>query len=245
MIEAGHLQNVNAPEAMMPRYVQLRPLDMALKSALGITGVLLMLSVAAAPALAGYYFRYDGDVQGKIFDADTRRPLEGVVVMAMWVTQHTRITIEPEERYFDYFETRTNAKGEFTVPGKGQNVFRNMPPPKIKIYKSGYPIRSIRYSITDLSPSLEIKIEDGKRIVFYQKWPVDMRKKYVKQYRPIPYFKMAMTVPKSKYQLYLSELAKDYQAVGIRPRQYGAPVLIKKGGVYPATNQPVLPRHSK
>ena len=57
----------------------------------------VLLVASTTPAQAGYWFRYDDDFQGQIVDADTRQPLEGVVVMAMWVTEFSRITIEPGE----------------------------------------------------------------------------------------------------------------------------------------------------
>jgi hypothetical protein len=221
--------------------------DALFKTAIGVASLFILLAVSVVPVRAGNYFRYDDDVQGKVIDADTQQPLEGVVVMAMWVTEHTRITIEPEERYYDYFETLTDANGEFTIPGKGRNIFRNMPPPKITIYKAGYPIRDIRFSITSLTPVLEITFEDGKRIISYQKWPAAKRKEYVKRYRPIPFYKMSGEAS-DKYRLYSAELDRDYQALGIHKRQQqnGVPLLIyQKGGVYPATNQPVSPRKSK
>ena len=83
--------------------------DRLFKTAMHVAVFSLFLSVFVAPVHAGYWFRYDDDVQGKIVDKDTRQPLEGVVVMAMWVTEFSRITIEPGENYYDYFETRTDA----------------------------------------------------------------------------------------------------------------------------------------
>lgn len=234
---------------MVRRNCRLRVSDILLKATILVAGLFILLSVSATLVQAGNYFRYDEDVQGKVIDADTRQPLAGVVVMAMWVTEHTRITIEPEERYYDYFETLTNANGEFTIPGKGQNIFRNMPPPKINIYKAGYPIRDIRFSFTGQPPVLEITFEDGKRIISYQKWPAAKRKEYVKHYKRIPYSKMARAgLSCDKYRLYSAELARDYQALGIRQRRQknGVPLLIyQKGGLYPATNQPVSPRKSR
>ena len=101
---------------MVRRNCRLRVSDILLKATILVAGLFILLSVSATLVQAGNYFRYDEDVQGKVIDADTRQPLAGVVVMAMWVTEHTRITIEPEERYYDYFETLTNENGEFTIP---------------------------------------------------------------------------------------------------------------------------------
>ena len=39
------------------------------------------------------FFRNDPDIAGKIIDIDTREPIPGVVVMAMWTTEIFRLTI--------------------------------------------------------------------------------------------------------------------------------------------------------
>ena len=202
---------------------------------------LILPALSATPVPAGNYFRYDNDVQGKIIDGDTRQPLAGVVVMALWVTEHTRITIEPEERYYDYYETLTDENGEFMIPGKGRNFFRNMPPPKIRIYKAGYAIRDIRLAPADCPPDLNITFKDGQRFISYKKLSPDKRKDYVARYEQMPYAIMAF-VPSGKYRLYSAELERDYQALGIRPWQPGEPMRVKKTVVYPATSRPVLPQ---
>lgn len=217
-----------------------------LKTTYIVAVLFILLAVSATLVQAGYYFRYDEDVQGKVVDATSQQPLEGVVVMAMWVTQHTRITIEPEERYYDYYEVLTDANGEFTIPGKGQNIFRNMPPPKIKIYKAGYAMRDIRFEPTGYPSDLDITFKDGKRFVSYKKLPADKRKEYVTHYGEVPFYKMARAaVPPDRYRLYSAELASDYQTLGIRPWQPNAPVLIIKKAIHPATSHPVSPRKSK
>lgn len=218
--------------------------------AAGAMGFFILLSVFAGPAQAGYWFRYDDDVQGQIVDGDTRQPMKGVVVMAMWVTQFSRITIEPGERFYDYYEVLTDENGEFTIPGKGQNFFHNMPPPKIRIYKAAYPIRHIRLvggSMNADYPSgdMEVKWKHGRLTVYYRKWNSPRKMEYVKNYRWIPFLKMAREpVAEDRYRLYTTELAREFKALGLRtPReQVGPPRLIfKEGGVYPATHQPVKP----
>lgn len=223
------------------------------RCAAGAMGCFVFLMVLAGPADAGYWFRHDDDVQGQIVDADTRQPMKGVVVMAMWVTEFSRITIEPGETYYDYFETLTDANGGFTIPGKGQNFFRNMPPPKIRIYKAGYPIRHIRLvggSINaDYPPGdMEVKWKHGRLIVYYRKWNLPRKMEYVKNYRWIPFVKMAREpVAEDRYRLYITELAKEFKALGLSTpqEQVGPPLLIfKEGGTYPATHQPVEPKRA-
>lgn len=234
----------------MGRYLCLRESNVLLQATMGMTVLFVFLTIAATPVRAGHYFRYDEDIRGQVFDADTRQPLAGVVVMVMWVTEHTRITIEPEERYYDYVETLTDANGEFTIPGKGRNFFRNMPPPKIRIYKAGYPLRDIRFAGTESGPgypwNVNVSFKDGKRIVAYKKFTPVKRKKQVEHYRAVPYSEMARArVPADQYHLYTVEREKDYHALGIRPWRPGAPVRVMKGGVHPVTHQSVAPQKAQ
>ena len=202
---------------------------------------LILPALSATPVPAGNYFRYDNDVQGKIIDGDTRQPLAGVVVMALWVTEHTRITIEPEERYYDYYETLTDENGEFMIPGKGRNFFRNMPPPKIRIYKAGYGIRGINFESTGYPSNLNVTFKDDKRFVSYKKLPADKRKDSVTHYMKVPFSKMAGR-PGDKCPLYDAELERDYQALGIRQWRPGEPIRVMQQAIYPATSQPVSPQ---
>jgi hypothetical protein len=55
--------------------------DTLLKATILAAGLFILIAVPATHVQAGYYFRYDEDVQGKIIDADTRQPIAGVVVM--------------------------------------------------------------------------------------------------------------------------------------------------------------------
>ena len=228
---------------MVRKYFRMRDLNTFLKTAMRVAGIFIILAVAASSVRAGYYFRIDKDVQGRVIDGDSKQPLPGVVVMAIWVTEHSRITIEPEERYYDYFETLTDENGEFTIPGKGRNFFRNMPPPKIRIYKAGYGIRDIRFEPTGYPTGLSIKFKDGKRFISCKKLPMDKRKEYVSHYRQIPYSGMG-GIPSGKYRLYSTELARDCQALGISQWWTRDSIwVIRKEGSYPATGQAVSPRN--
>ncbi len=205
---------------------------------------LIFLATLATPLSAGNYFRYDKDVYGKIIDGDTRQPLAGVVVMALWVTEHTRITIEPEERYYDYFETLTDENGEFTIPGKGRNFFRNMPPPKVRIYKAGYGIRDINFEPTGYPSNLNVTFKGDKRFVSCKKLAADKRKDAVTHYMKVPFSKLAGR-PGDKCPLFDAELERDYQALGIRQWRPGEPIRVKQQAVYPATSQPVSPQKTQ
>lgn len=92
-----------------------------------MVGLILLFMVFRPVVFSADFFRNDHDICGKIVDFDTRRPIEGVVVSAVWFTEPIRLSIEPKRKYYDYFETLTNPEGEFRIRGKGLNIFRNMP----------------------------------------------------------------------------------------------------------------------
>jgi len=122
-----------------------------------------------------------------------------------------------------------------------------MPPPKLSIYEAGCVIRDIRFQSDGYPPDVKVTFKDGKRIILYKKLKAAKRKEYVKHYRRIPYSEMTgEEIPPEKHRLYSAEVTKDYQELGLRQRNNGIPLLIiKKGGVYPATNQPISPQNSK
>lgn len=219
--------------------------------------IVLLSAISTTKAFASDYFRNDQDIEGEIIDFESRKPIPGVVVSAMWVTSVFRFVIEPSEKYYDYFETRTDQNGEFKIPGKGLNIIRNMPPPKIRIFKAGY----FAADLHDLNPqsyqynpfAVGIKKIDGKYVIPFVKRSVEKRKKSLTEYRQIPFSRMAFQgmeaagVVPEKYSLYTEELEKEYKALGKTPYWQQNPYIIrvKEGGVYPAKEKAIEPRGSK
>ena len=219
--------------------------------------VVLLSAISTTNAYASDYFRIDEDIEGKIIDFESRKPIPGVVVSAMWVTSVFRLTIEPSEKYHDYFETRTDQNGEFKIPGKGLNIIRDIPPPKIRIFKAGY----FAAYLQDLNPrsyqhnpfAVGIKKIDGKYVIPFVKRSVEKRKKSLTEYRQIPFSRMAFPGMKAagvlpeKYRLYKEELEKEYKALGKTPYWEQNPFIlrVKEGGVYPAKEKAIEPRGSK
>ena len=197
--------------------------------------------------------RKDPDIAGKIIDIDTREPISGAVVMAMWTTETFRLTIESKTEYHDYFETLTNEWGEFTIPGKGLIILRNIQPPKLKIFKGGYPILSLHYwgnyidrSYQELYPdSRKVEWVDGKLVISIRKISKEERKKAIKERRIIPFSGMGF-VSHGKFHLYTEAVSKEYHALGLTPSwEIDHTILrVKQGGVYPAGEMAVRPRNT-
>lgn len=184
--------------------------------------LILVIGIFRSIAFSADFFRNDHDISGKIVDFDTRRPMEGVVVSAVWFTEQIRLSIEPQRKYYDYFETLTNQDGEFRIPGKGLNIIRNMPPPTISIFKAGYSILHLQdlgvYFRRDHPLSDEVKWVEDKAIIPFRKKSLEKRKKYLRSYPAVPFLGMTYAgVPSEKVKLFLKELKREYEAVGIRP----------------------------
>jgi len=135
--------------------------------------LILLIGISGNVAFSADFLRHDHDILGKIVDFDTRKPIAGVVVSAMWFTWPVSLSIEPKMKYYDYFETLTNKEGNFRIPGKGLNIIRDMPPPKIAIFKAGYSILHLQ----DLGANFkqdhplsgDVKWIEGKPIIPFKK----------------------------------------------------------------------------
>ncbi len=82
-------------------------------------------------------FRYDGPYEGKVVDAETGRPLEGVVVLGVWNKVYPNVAGSSSE-FYDSVEILTNKKGEFRIAGKGVLLFSNLDEMALVVYKAGY-----------------------------------------------------------------------------------------------------------
>jgi hypothetical protein len=79
---------------------------------------------------------YEGDYLGRVIDAETREPLEGVVVLGVWYS----IAPGPHgsQNYHDARETVTDAKGEFRIEGMGLKVLSMLDEMSVLVFKAGY-----------------------------------------------------------------------------------------------------------
>lgn len=97
---------------------------------------LLFLILIIASNILGCVPHHDGHYKGKVIDADTGKPIEGVVVAAHWV-------IEPfvhSERICDAKETITDKNGEFELPRCSciSHPFAELYKPYVVVFKPGY-----------------------------------------------------------------------------------------------------------
>lgn len=105
---------------------------------IGISVGLLILVILAVRN--GHIFYADGSYHGKVIDKETKQPIEGAAVLAVWrketpMIAHLMIT------YYDAQETLTDAEGNFTIPGivgGSLNPLAKIREPLFTIFKPGY-----------------------------------------------------------------------------------------------------------
>lgn len=187
-----------------------------------VIATVLATIVFTSTALEAGLFRKDLGISGTIVDLETHQPIAGAVVMALWCREVFRLTIESKSEYYDYYETVSDQDGNFTIPGKGLIILKNVPPPRIKIFKSGYHVFSLwrlePIAFNDISPRNKAEWNNGEPILYIDKSTLEERRKAVTHYRRIPFSEMARpAIFPEKYHLYREEVEKEYAALGQIP----------------------------
>ena len=139
----------------------------------------LNIIMVLATFTCAYGIQYDGPYSGKVIDADTGAPVEGVVVLGVWNTEK----ITPAGAVHDFHdatETVTDKNGEFEIPGKGFMIRGNVTPMDVLIFKAGYEhigMSSWESLKEDLILRKKIKWEGKKAFIPLKKLTMEERKK--------------------------------------------------------------------
>jgi hypothetical protein len=159
----------------------------------------LVLSVTSCYGFA--VVRKDGPYEGRVIDADTGEPIEGVVVLGKWSTE----IITPggaTHNFYDAQETVTDKDGEFSIEGLGLKILSNVIPMDVLIFKAGYEYESGSWSSLK-KYAKKIKWEGNKAIIPLRKLTMEERKKQLGNFSP------PGEAPKEKVILMLKEIEKD------------------------------------
>lgn len=161
--------------------------------------------------LAGclYPARYDGPYKGRVIDANTRKPIEGVVVLGTW-SKGNRTVAGVVHEFYDARETLTDKNGEFEISGVGLRVMSNVEPMNVLIFKAGYQHIGIGSweSFKEDGGLLRKKIEwDGDRaIIPLRKWTLKERLERFGSYY--------VNIPDNMQRLMLKEIEKENKEIG-------------------------------
>jgi len=98
------------------------------------------LSVLLLAAGCGGHLVYgSGPYRGKVVDADTKEPLAGAVVLAVWYREVPVAPHGPAVDYHDSLEILTDANGEFAVPERTHfTLIGKIREPDFVVYYPGY-----------------------------------------------------------------------------------------------------------
>ncbi|MEM7828502.1 MAG: carboxypeptidase-like regulatory domain-containing protein [Candidatus Aenigmatarchaeota archaeon] len=166
--------------------------------------IFLLIAMSVFLSSCIYAIRYDGPYRGKVVEAETGEPIEGVVVLGVWYT----VTVTPAggtHNFYDATETVTDKNGEFKISGKGLRILSNLEPMQVTIFKVGYEYLNFPWD-EYLKEYKRIKWEGSKAIIPLRKLTMEeRRRRYVDK----------ETIPDNKQQLLIKELNKEYKELGI------------------------------
>jgi hypothetical protein len=83
------------------------------------------------------------DFSGKVIDADTNMPIEGVVVVAEWIPYHVGLGDGGHKSVMEVRETLTDKEGKYTILGWGPRLrpsftYLDNQDPALFLFKKGY-----------------------------------------------------------------------------------------------------------
>ncbi len=171
---------------------------------------LIILATICTYAKAGEF----GPFQGKILDADTKEPIEGVVVFIEW-RQYRLSSLFENTIFYDAQETLTDKNGEFYISGiRILNPWtRLMLESHVIIYRSGYYgihvpwvslLKPWGEPIAGIRKTYVLKVEDGKPIIMLKK-AIDVDERW----KNVGRADLGSDIPDEKVKLLLNEISKE------------------------------------
>jgi hypothetical protein len=182
-----------------------------------------------------YAVRYDGEYRGKVYDGETKAPIEGAVVLGTWDTG-SPTPAGQVDYFYDARETLTDKNGEFSIPGMGLRVMSNLEPMTVMVFKSGFtPVDSRLWESILTKEAYE---SDYTYAQYIDKTSFPYKLKSLNEYLPymdangvanFPLRKMTSeerrkpsgpswpSMPEEKMPLMMKEIDKDRVDQGMRP----------------------------
>jgi hypothetical protein len=157
-----------------------------------------------------YAVRVDGPYEGRIIDADTGKPIEGVVILGTWYTAQFS-PAGSTHNFYDARETVTDRNGEFSIPGMGLRVLSNLEPMHILIFKAGYEYLNVPWVSLkkDILLKEKIKWEGNRAIIPLKRLTMEERSRMGAPSRP--------NIPMDKMKLMTEEVNRERMEQGLKP----------------------------
>jgi len=158
-----------------------------------------------------YVVRYDGEYRGRVIDADTGDPIEGVVVLGVWNLVLAGGAAGAVHEYYDATETITDKNGEFSIPGMGLKILSRLEPMDVWIFKAGYQYKRGSWPYLHLAYGSNVKWEGKKAVIPIKKLTMEERKTRGDPPGPPTEAEIA-----KKAQRYMEEISKDRRERGLK-----------------------------
>lgn len=147
----------------------------------GLWAMMVIMSVfVTATTASAFLIRYDGPYEGRVIDAETNEPVEGVVVLGVWYEERPNVA-GSSNTYYDAKETVTDKNGEFKITGQGLKMFSYVGTMHVLIFKAGYEyIGSGLWDSFKLDGGLllnKVNFEGNKAIIPFKKLTMEERKR--------------------------------------------------------------------
>jgi hypothetical protein len=161
---------------------------------------------------------YEDDYVGRVVEAETGRPLEGVVVLGVWHWEYP----QPggvSEVFWDARETVTDAEGRFVMRGRGVTFFP-MAPVRLHIFKAGHEYDTFQgYDSFYKEKWAMLKRDEyyRKRVSWEGDMPVLNLRKLSMEERKARRVGAIIDAPGDEQQIFISELNKERISIGVKP----------------------------
>lgn len=159
-----------------------------------------------------YASRVDGPYKGRVIDAETGKPIEGVVVLGTWDREY----LSPGgavHSFYDAQETVTDKNGNFEIKGLGRLIMSNIIPMDVLIFKAGYqPIGNGPWESLSVNGGLldkKVSWEGDRAIIPLEKLTTEGRRS------PLT-FPTHPDAPEDKIKHMMNEIQTERQSRGLK-----------------------------
>lgn len=174
-----------------------------------VVGVITLLWTGCA----GHIVYASGPYKGRVVDAETRQPLAGATVLAVWYREVPTAPHGPAEDYHDALELLADANGEFVVPKTTHfTLIGKIREPQLVVYHPGYaPF-----------PSMEARPQDKDVEAAYAQrfFGVELSKLKTREQR-VRHARLPASVdhriPENKFPNLIRLVNEERQALGFQP----------------------------
>ena len=180
-----------------------------------VSSLLMILLIAAFSAGCTITHKYDA-YQGRVVDAETKKPIEGVAVLIVYRTQQFGLAGSVSQ-FADAQETLTDKNGEFRIPPTRINRFRILSGweghPEVKLFKSKYGCYP-RHK--DVKPVFEYGALPSEQHVTIELPRIETREDRIESTHCSP----SLDIPYTRAKRFIDMVNKEREDIGLSTEQF-------------------------